>query len=178
MSTSSSWASMRARTAARLLRPWPLLLLLALPLAAAPDPLLGLLPVAAVPPGWARHGEAQLFTGAELYRHVNGGAELYHRHGFERLAVQDYANGGREVRVEIYKLATAAGAAALFAEINAGLATSPRFGTECVLDDFQVMFRRGDCCVSLTTYESSAEATAAMAAMALAIDAALQAPAS
>ena len=178
MSASSSWASMRGKPAARLLRAWPLLLLLALPLAAAPDPLLALLPSDAVPPGWARRGEAQRFAGAELYRHVDGGAELYHRHGFERLVVQDYASGSREVRVEIYKMATAAGAAALFAEINAGLETSPRFGDGCVLDDFQVMFRRGDCCVSLTTYESSAEAVAAMAAMAGAIDAALRAAAS
>jgi hypothetical protein len=168
---------MGRRPGARGRRAWPLLLLLALPLGAAPDPLLALLPADTVPTGWARRGEAQLFAGAELYRHVNGGAELYHRHGFERLAVQDYAGGSREVRVEIYKMATAAGAAALFAEINAGLATSPRFGEVCVLDDFQVMFRRGECCVTLTTYESSAEATAAMAAMAAAIDAALRDPA-
>jgi hypothetical protein len=168
---------MGGRRGSRVLRAWPLLLLLALWLGAAPDPLLVLLPADAVPAGWTRRDEARIFAGSELYRHVNGGAELYHRHGFERLAVQDYAGEGREIRVEIYKMASAAGAAALFAEINAGLESSPRFGHECVVDDFQVMFRRGEYCVSLTTYERSAEATAAMAAMALAIDAAFRAPA-
>jgi hypothetical protein len=33
------------------------------------------------------------FAGAALYRHINGGAELYHQYGFDRLAVQDYSDG-------------------------------------------------------------------------------------
>lgn len=173
MSAPSSWARRAGRTVARLLRTWPGLLLLPLLLAAAVEPTPGPLPGDNVPPGWARRGGPLFFAGAELYRHVNGGAELYHKHGFQRLAVQDYAGEGREVRVEVYRMAGAAGAAALFAEINAGLETSARFGEECVLDGFQIMFRRGEWCVSLTTYESGAEATAAMEALAAKIDEAL-----
>lgn len=172
MSAPSSWDRRVRKTAVRALQAWPALLLLPLLLVAA-DPRPGLLPGDSVPPGWAHRGGTLLFAGAELYRHVNGGAELYHRHGFQRLAVQDYAGNGREVRVEIYEMAGAAGAAALFAEINAGLETGARFGEECVLDGFQIMFRRGAWCVSLTAYESSAEATAAMEALAAKIDEAL-----
>jgi len=75
------------------------------------------------------------------------------------------------MRVEIYRMNDAAGAMAVFAEMTAGMSVEKRYGTACVLDDYQVLFFRGPYCVSLTTYESGAEPAAAMAALAAAIDA-------
>ncbi|MBN2346109.1 MAG: hypothetical protein JXO51_06930 [Candidatus Aminicenantes bacterium] len=151
------------------------MLLLGAATAAWADPLLALLPNNGVPSGWARRGEPLLFAGSELYRHIDGGAELYHRHGFERLAVQDYAKGSHDVRVEIYKMNDPDGSEAVFGEMTAGLAVQASFGTACVLDDYQVLFRRGAFLVSLTTYEKSPEFSAAMAALAGRIDWALSA---
>ena len=142
-------------------------------LTAGSDPLFNLMPPDGVPPGWSRSGEERLFRGAALYQHINGGAELYHQHGFDRLAVRDYAHGGHEVRVEIYRMNDPAGAAAVFAEMTAGLVTQKQYGTACALDEYQVLFFRGPYCVSLTTYESGAEPAAAMAALAARIDASL-----
>lgn len=156
---------------------WLVALLLAITAAAAADSLFTPLPGDDLPSGWARRGEAQLFVGSELYRHINGGAELYHRHGFERLAVQDYAKGGLEIRVEIYMMNDPDGCSAVFDELTAGLEVETSLGTACVLDDYQVLFLRHDCLVSLTTYEKSAEAGAAMDLMARHIDEALVAPA-
>ena len=65
-----------------------------LALAAGGDPIFKLLPADGTPPGWRRSGQERLFVGAALYQHINGGAELYHQHGFDRLAVQDYAKAG------------------------------------------------------------------------------------
>ncbi len=129
-----------------------------------------------VPPGWHRLGETRLFNGAELYRHVNGGAELYLRFGFERLAVQDYARGPLQVRVEIYRLSGAPAAAALFAELSAGLAPGAGPGAACTIDDYQVQFHRGSCLVSVTGFEPGAETRTALAALAAAIDRELLAP--
>jgi hypothetical protein len=145
----------------------------ALLLAATGDPVYKLLPPDGVPAGWQRSGTERLFIGAALYQHIDGGAELYHRNGFDRLAVQDYAKGPHEVRVEIYKMNEAAGASAVFAEMTTGSALQTLFGTACVLDDYQVLFWRGAYLVSLTIYESGAEPRAAMAALAAKIDAAL-----
>ena len=47
------------------------------------------------------------------------------------------------VRVEIYRMNEAAGAAAVFAEITAGIGVQELYGTACVLDDYQVLFYRG-----------------------------------
>lgn len=154
---------------------WLVALLAAITAAAAADSLLTPLPGDDLPGGWARRGEAQCFVGSELYRHINGGAELYHRHGFERLAVQDYAKGGLEIRVEIYRMNDPEGCSAVFDELSAGLQVETSLGTACVLDGYQVLFHRRDCLVSLTTYEKSAEATAAMERMARHIDEALAA---
>jgi hypothetical protein len=156
-----------------MLSAWRMVWAVAMVLAAGSDPIFDLLPAAGVPSGWLRHGEARLFVGAALYQHIDGGAELYHQNGFDRLAVQDYAQGAHEVRVEIYRMNEATGAAAVFAEMTVGLAQQKLYGTACVLDDYQVLFQRGSYCVSLTTYESGSGPKAAMAALAAQIDAAL-----
>jgi len=148
---------------------WVVLLLLA----SGGDPIFKFLPPDGTPPGWKRSGEERLFAGSALYQHINGGAELYHQYGFDRLAVQDYTNGHQEVRVEIYRMNDPAAAAAVFAEITAGMTAQQLHGTACVLDDYQVLFYRGPFCVSLTAYESSAAAREAMTALAAAIDAAI-----
>jgi hypothetical protein len=143
---------------------------IALLLAGGADPLVSLMPGDGVMPGWQRKGEALLFAGAELYRHIDGGAELYQRHGFVRLAVQDYARVALELRAEIYLMDGPAGAAAVFAELAEGLETGRNYGTACVLDDYQVLFQRGAYCVALTAYESGPETRAALAALAAKID--------
>jgi hypothetical protein len=147
--------------------------LLAMLLAAGIDPPASLLPPDGTPAGWQRKGEANLFIGAELYRHIDGGAELYNQFGFDRLAVQDYVMGTHEVRVEIYKMNDATGAGAVFTAITNGMATQTLYGTACVLDAYQVLFHRLAFCVSVTTYETNSETMAAMAALAAKIDSAL-----
>lgn len=146
---------------------------LALLLTAGSDPVLSLLPENGVPTGWQRKGQMRLYAGAALYQHINGGAELYNQFGFDRLAVQDYAQGALEIRVEIYKMKDDAGAAAVFAEITRGMAPRNDVGSACVRDEYQVMFRRKSYCVSVTSYESHPALQQAMAALAASIDAAL-----
>jgi hypothetical protein len=139
-------------------------------LAAGTDPLFKLLPPDGTPPGWQRRGEARLFVGAALYRHIDGGAELYNQFGFDRLAVQDYFNDAHEIRAEIYKMNDPAGAGAVFAEITKGMAKQALYGTACVLDDYQILFQRGTYCVSVNSFESSRETLQAMAALTAKID--------
>jgi hypothetical protein len=153
-----------------------LLLALTLMLAAGSNSFSSPMPPDGIPAGWQRKGQERLFAGAALYRHVNGGAELYNQFGFDRLVVQDYSKDAHEVRVEIYKMNDPAGAGSVFAEITKGMATQTRYGTACVLDDYQIVFQRDAYCVSVTTYESGSEPLAAMAALAAKVDAALIGP--
>jgi hypothetical protein len=64
-----------------------------------------LLPVDGFSGAWTRNGPTRVFTSADLYGHINGGAEAFLELGFERLTVQKYRDGGNELTVELYRMA-------------------------------------------------------------------------
>lgn len=134
------------------------------------DTVFDLLPPDGLPDGWMRSGEARLFPGDALFQHIDGGAELYHSYGFDRLALQDYARGELEVRVEIYKMNDAKGAAGVFAENSKGIEKSDRHGEACTLDDYQIIFHRYRYYVSVTCYEPNEEVKTAMENLAARVD--------
>jgi len=84
----------------------PLLLVWALltcPGSAAAEVPVGPLPEVADIDGWARAEAFDVYRGAELYGHINGGSEVYLELGFHHLVVQRYRDGqGREVIAEHY----------------------------------------------------------------------------
>jgi len=63
---------------------------------------------------WVPDGPAQLAEGQDLFALIDGGAELFLRHGFERAAAQSYAlAGSRHIQVEIDYLITESDGVAL-----------------------------------------------------------------
>jgi hypothetical protein len=58
--------------------------------------------------GWTAVADTSEFVGDELFMHINGGAELYHEYGFERLRVREYARGEDRVSIEIYSVSDSA----------------------------------------------------------------------
>ena len=80
-------------------------LLLTAALAAAASPVAegeALLPPSGAVTGLRADGDPQRFRGAELYGHIDGGAEPFLELGFDHLLVQDYDAGRDAVTVEIY----------------------------------------------------------------------------
>ncbi|MCK7473313.1 MAG: hypothetical protein MZV49_06810 [Rhodopseudomonas palustris] len=64
----------------------------------------------------AGRARAGLQQGQELFALINGGAELFLRHGFERAAVQSYPLApARHIQAEIYMMQSMDGAATVFA---------------------------------------------------------------
>lgn len=72
----------------------------ALALAAA----LAVSPLAEPVAGWAFTAPARVFRGAELYGHIDGGAELYLELGFEEATVRELARNGAVLEVELYRM--------------------------------------------------------------------------
>lgn len=64
----------------------------------------------AVPPlaepiaGWVFAAPARVFRGAELYGHIDGGAELYLELGFEEATVQELRKDQAVLEVELYRM--------------------------------------------------------------------------
>jgi hypothetical protein len=64
----------------------------------------GLLPADGFSGAWKKNGPMRVFTSADLYGHINGGAEAFLEIGFEQLTVQKYRDGANELTVEIYRM--------------------------------------------------------------------------
>ncbi len=72
-------------------------------LSAAAPPALDLATLFPEMEGWSKDGATALFQPDNLYEHINGAAENFLAYGFERLAVQNYANRERQaLTAEIY----------------------------------------------------------------------------
>jgi len=54
--------------------------------------------------GWSPFGPPEVFRGADLYGHIDGGAELYLELGFDVLDVQALARGEARLEVELYRM--------------------------------------------------------------------------
>ena len=54
--------------------------------------------------GWLRSGKPQTFIKADLFNHIDGGAELFLEFGFEQVTVQRYAKGRAEIVLEAYEM--------------------------------------------------------------------------
>ena len=56
----------------------------------------------------------QSFAGKALYGHINGGADLYHEYGFERLSVQELRLNDVTYFTEVYRMTDLGGAFGIF----------------------------------------------------------------
>jgi len=63
---------------------------------------------------WKRNGPTRVFTSADLYGHIDGGAEAFLELGFEQLTVQKYRDGANELTVELYRMTDATAARGIY----------------------------------------------------------------
>ncbi len=75
-----------------------------------------LLPADGAVPGWKRGEPARVYSGPELYELIDGGAEIFFEHGFERVTVQKHARGTDEIVVDLYAMRDAAAALGVYLE--------------------------------------------------------------
>jgi hypothetical protein len=73
-----------------------------------------LLPVDGFSGAWKKNGPVRVFTSADLYGHINGGAEAFLEMGFEHLTVQKYRDGANELAIEIYRMTDPAAARGIY----------------------------------------------------------------
>jgi len=67
-----------------------------------------------VPSGWTE-ASRNTYTKGNLYDYINGGAERYLRHGFEKLYAARYTNGAAdELTLDLYDMGTPENAKAVF----------------------------------------------------------------
>lgn len=97
-----------------------------------------LLPADGEVPGWKKAGPQRIFTAADLYGFIDGGAELFLEFGFTDLTVQSYRKDAGEISVEIYRMTDTAAAAGIY-WLKCGRETpSPRLQARHTANRYQV----------------------------------------
>lgn len=101
-----------------------------------------LLPDEAAVPGWKKNGAPRVFTRADLYGYIDGGAELFFEFGFDRLTLQKYKKGTQEVAVEIYRMTDPVAAAGTYLMKRGKETPGPGFRERHTVGRHQLLFQR------------------------------------
>lgn len=117
------------------------------PLSAADQKLEGFLP-ASCAPGWAMEGKAATYTPENLYRYINGEAEIYLPYGFKKAATVRYiktdtpAGEPREkgMVVNIFEMGSLLDAFGIYSNYRSSALPQLKVGAEGFLDETQLMF--------------------------------------
>lgn len=64
--------------------------------------------------GFAKSAPLKVFTSADLYGYIDGGAEAFLEMGFDHLTVQRYKGGANEISVELYRMTDATAARGIY----------------------------------------------------------------
>ena len=124
--------------------------------------------------GWELDGEPLVFVGDTLFELINGGAELYHRHGFVQALSAQYVDGeGRTIALEVFEMGDPEGAASVFADKAGGSGEAVELGDEARLESYYLNLRSGRYLATLTGYTSDEQTTAGILALAEAVAAEL-----
>ncbi len=111
---------------------------------------------ALLPPGgflglWKKAERTRVFTSADLYGHIDGGAELFLEFGFEQLTVQGYsaasadthdASQASEFQLEIYRMADPIAATGIYLLKCGKESRDASFGERHTINNYQLTFKR------------------------------------
>ncbi len=95
------------------------------------------------PAGWRVEGKAAVYMRENLYKYINGEAELYMPYGFQRVATALYAKpGGTDggVVVNIFRMGSLLDAFGIYGSYRTPTADRVQAGAEGFGDESQVMF--------------------------------------
>jgi hypothetical protein len=120
---------------------------------------------------WVPDAPAHVADGQQLFALINGGAEIFLQHGFERAVAQTYSHAGdRHIQVEIYMMGTADGATEVFRRKTGATELPLAIGDAGIRGEYYIVFRTGRFLVTVTAGDSQADAQAAVLRVARAIE--------
>jgi hypothetical protein len=115
------------------------------PSSSTPDPF----PADGFHGAWQRSDDLLVFTGPELYGHIDGGAEVFLELGFDRLEVQRYGSPSGEVAVEVYRMRDPAAALGVYLLKCGAEERRPEIPARHSFNRYQVQLVRGATYVSV-----------------------------
>lgn len=130
-----------------------------------------LLPTASEIDNWERYLDFEEYKGEDLFFYINGGAEIYHEYGFERVIVQDYKSpNGRSASLEVYKMSSPDSAYGMYTFKSSGKGQELNVGHGCKLQDYYLNFWKGQYLVTITGFDAEKETIDGLKSIANAVD--------
>jgi len=121
--------------------------------------------------GWKRNYSPEEYVGEDLYLYINGGAEIYHEFGFQRILVQDYKNEHeKSISLELYEMTDPESAFGIytFKRNDSGAVLS--IGSGGSLEDYYLNYWKGRFLVTITGFDSENETIKGLKTIAQSVD--------
>ncbi|HUU51681.1 MAG TPA: DUF6599 family protein [Candidatus Heimdallarchaeota archaeon] len=133
------------------------------------------MPTASEIDNWERNLDFEEYKGEDLFFYINGGAEIYHEYGFERVIVQDYQNrNGRSASLEVYKMSSPDSAYGMYTFKSSGKGQELTVGHGCKLQDYYLNFWKGQYLVTITGFDAEKETIDGLKSIANVVDKKIQ----
>jgi len=95
-------------------------------------------------------GEPSEYAGDDLFVYINGGAEIYHEHGFDQIEVREYTRGDEILSVELYTMSGSAYGIYSYARSQSGEPVV--IGSGGTVAEYYVHFWSGPHLVAVTSH--------------------------
>ena len=123
---------------------------------------------------WKVEGMPLEYEGDVLFLYINGGAEIYHEYGFDKVIVQDYTDqSGKSITLEMYEMSSPESAYGIYTFKRSQEGQEFELGNEGCLDEYYLNFWKGQILVTLTGFERDEETRQGLVRIARAVDALL-----
>jgi hypothetical protein len=117
--------------------------------------------------GWKLSGEIQIYSPANLYDYINGGADLYLKYDFQELKVADYVNNQKaSVTIEVYRHKTPVHAFGIYSQERLNNANYLEVGAQGYSEKGVLNFLAADCYVKMSSVDTGPEDQAVLLAFA------------
>lgn len=108
--------------------------------------------------GWEKNYSPEEYVGEDLYLYINGGAEIYHEFGFQRILVQDYKNEqDKSISLELYEMTDPESAFGIYTFKQSDSGEVLSIGSGGSLEDYYLNFWKGRFLVTITGFDSDDE---------------------
>ena len=114
-----------------------------------------LLPPAALLGQWEMTGNPDIAVGEDLFRLINGGAEIYFEYGFSQAVFQTFVkNDTLEVNCELYEMEDEAAAFGVYSLKRSSSSEQRDIGDSASLSDYYLNIWKGNRLITLVTFST------------------------